>query len=68
MKLEIPRRIAKEINIKFHVSSSSGGRIIQYGRTDRQTNMTKLLAAFRNFAKAPKNITFILDETRNLHS
>ena len=25
------------------------------GPTDRQTNMTKLTVAFRNFAKAPKN-------------
>jgi len=25
------------------------------GQTDRQTDMTKLLVAFRNFAKAPKN-------------
>jgi hypothetical protein len=25
------------------------------GRTDRQTDMTKLVAAFRSFAKAPKN-------------
>ena len=24
------------------------------GRTDRQTDMTKLVVAFRNFAKAPK--------------
>jgi len=25
-------------------------------RTDGQTNMTKLIVAFRNFAKAPKNL------------
>jgi hypothetical protein len=25
------------------------------GRTDRETAMTKLIAAFRNFANAPKN-------------
>jgi len=25
------------------------------GRTDGQTDMTKLIVAFRNFAKAPKN-------------
>ena len=25
-------------------------------RTDRQTNMTKLMVAFRNFANAPKNV------------
>ena len=27
--------------------------------TDVQTSMTKLVVAFRNFAKAPKNDTFI---------
>jgi hypothetical protein len=28
------------------------------GRTDWQTDMTKLIVAFRNFANAPKNTTF----------
>jgi hypothetical protein len=28
-------------------------------RTDRQTEMTKLIFAFRNFAKAPKNLYFL---------
>jgi hypothetical protein len=27
------------------------------GRTDRRTDMTKLIVAFRNFASAPKNAT-----------
>jgi hypothetical protein len=26
------------------------------GRTDRQTDMTKLIVAFRNFVNAPKNV------------
>jgi hypothetical protein len=26
------------------------------GRTDEQTDMTKLIVAFRNFANAPKNL------------
>jgi len=34
-----------------------GGAVVPYGRTDvwtdRQTHMTKLIVAFRNFAKAP---------------
>jgi hypothetical protein len=39
------------------------------GRTDRQTHMTKLTVAFRNFANAPKNnnalqITFLLCLTK----
>jgi hypothetical protein len=27
------------------------------GRTDRQTDMTKLIVAFRNFVNAPENVT-----------
>jgi hypothetical protein len=33
----------------FHAGGRAGGR------TDRQTDMTKLTDAFRNFAKAPRN-------------
>jgi hypothetical protein len=29
------------------------------GRADRQTDMAKLRVAFRNFAKAPKNVIFL---------
>ena len=37
--------------IKSHENSSSGSQVVACGRTD----MTKLLVAFRNFAKALKN-------------
>jgi len=30
-------------------------RVVPCRRTDEQTDMTKLTAAFRNFANAPKN-------------
>jgi hypothetical protein len=30
------------------------------GRTDTQTDMTKLIVAFRNFANSPKNSTLLL--------
>jgi hypothetical protein len=30
-------------------------------RSDLQTEMTKLIVAFRNFAKAPKKTDFLLD-------
>jgi hypothetical protein len=47
MKLEFSRQIFdKYLNIKFHENPSSGSRVIPFGRTD----MTKLIAAFRNFA------------------
>jgi len=48
-------------NIKFHENTSSGSRSGPSGRTDtqwrphRQTNMRKLIVAFRNFANVPKN-------------
>ena len=35
-------------------------------KTDRQTNMTKLIVAFRNFANAPK-IEKFADNADNIH-
>ena len=35
-------------------------------RTDRQTDMTKLIVAFRNFAKAPKNCPLLVNTTIEL--
>jgi hypothetical protein len=37
--------------MKFNQNPSSGSRVVQCG----QTEMTKLVVAFRNFANAPKN-------------
>jgi len=56
MKLEFSRQIfEKSSNIKFHENLSSGSRVVPCGRTDRRTDMAKLIVAFRNFAKAPRN-------------
>jgi len=40
--------------MKFH-ENSSGSRVVPFGRTDgeRERDMTKLIATFRNFANAP---------------
>jgi hypothetical protein len=38
------------------------------GRTDRQTDVTKLIDAFRNFANVPKNYTLYIDRSENLTS
>ena len=49
---EFSRQIFEEVsNIKFHKNPSSGSRVLLC----RQTKVTKLIVAFRNFAKVPKN-------------
>ena len=51
MNLEFSQQIfEKYSNIKFHENPSSGSRVVPCGQTD----MTKLIVAFRNFANAPK--------------
>ena len=66
MKLKLSRQIfEKSLNIKFHQNPSSGSRDVLCGRigTDGQTDMTKLIVAFRNFANAPKNSGLPLHRT-----
>ena len=41
--------------MKFKGNPYVGNRVVPCGRTDRQTEMTKLIVAFLNFAKAPNN-------------
>jgi len=45
----------KYSNIIFHEYLSIGSRVTPHGRTDGQTDMTKLIVAFRNFVNSPKN-------------
>jgi len=54
MKLELSAQIFRNYsNIKFHENPPVGSRIVPCGRTD----MTDLIAAFRNFANASQNNT-----------
>ena len=63
LKLEFSLQIFKNYSdIKCHEYPFSGSRVVLLGRTDGQTDMTKLIATFRNFANAPKK------ETRWTHS
>jgi len=44
----------KYSNIKFNENPSSDGRVVPCGRTDGQTDITKLIVTCRYFAKVPK--------------
>jgi len=56
IKLEFSRQILEKYsNIKFRENPSSGNRVFLCGQTERQTDMTKLIVAFRNFTNATKN-------------
>ena len=60
MKLDFSRQIfRKSSSIEINQNPSRGSRVIACGETDRQTDrrtdMTKLIVAFRIFANALKN-------------
>ena len=51
MKFEFAQQILEEnSNVTFYKNPSSGSRVVPCGQTD----MTKLIVAFRNVANAPK--------------
>jgi len=59
MKLKFSQQTSeKSSNIKFHENPSSESRVVPCGRTDglteRGTDVTNLIVAFRKFANAPK--------------
>jgi hypothetical protein len=55
IKLEFSRQILEKYsNIKFHENPSNGSSFVPCWRTDRQTDMVKLIVVFRNFTKASK--------------
>jgi len=63
MKLQFYRQsLEKSSNIKCHEDPSSRSRVVTCerteGQTDLRTDLTKLIVAFRNFAKASKNRYF----------
>ena len=61
VKLEFPRQIFQRYsNVKRHEYPSSGSRIVPCGR---QTDTTKLIIPFRNFANPPKNGTSVSPRT-----
>ena len=59
MKPELSKQIFEKFsNTKFHENPSGGSPVVPcgrtVGRTDGQTDMTKLIDAFRKFANASK--------------
>jgi len=52
MKHELSRQfLTKYTNNKFNENPSSEGRVVACGQTDRRTDMTKRIVAFRNFCQ-----------------
>ena len=47
--------LEKYTNVNFHENLSSESRVIPYGQTDGQTDVTKVTVAFLNSANAPKD-------------
>jgi len=45
--------LEKCTNIKFYENPSSGSRVVPCGMADRDTDMTKLIVAFRNVSQSP---------------
>jgi len=61
MELKSSRHIFKKYpNIKFLKNPFGGSGVVPCGQTDRQTDMTKIVDAFRNFPNAPNNSVFYL--------
>jgi len=58
MELDISRQFFEGYsNVKLHENPSSGSRVVNaVRRQDRQTDMTKLIVVFCNFANAPKEM------------
>jgi len=60
MKLEFSWQIfEKYSNIEFRGNRSSGSRVVPCGRTDRRTEMTKIVVNFISFAKASKKYSLV---------
>jgi hypothetical protein len=66
MKLEFLVRFSKNSQILIFMKMISVGA--EMFRADGGTEMTKLITASRNFAKAPKNSWFLYLELASIHS
>ena len=68
MKLEFSRQIVEKVsNTKYHEIPSSSGPVLPCGRTDKHTDMTKLILPFCNFVNVPKNVAPTAQKTRPIN-
>ena len=68
MNLEFSRQIFEKFsNIKFNENRPTGNPVVPFGLKDGQPDMTKLTAAFQNFAKAPKIIGVLRGKIREVN-
>ena len=60
--MNFPQQIKKKIaSMKFHEIRPPGTELFQAdARADGQTDMTKIIVAFRNLSNAPKNRGIVL--------
>jgi hypothetical protein len=62
IKLEFSHKnFEKYSNITFHENPFVGSRVVIFGLTDRQTDMTTLIISFRNFANGPEKSYMIAE-------
>ena len=54
MILEFSGQNLENSNMKFNENPCNESRVVPCGRTDRRTDMTKLIVAFRNVANVSK--------------
>jgi hypothetical protein len=52
---KVPVILVSLMKLEFSIYISEKHSMKTDGRRDRQTDMTKIIVAFRNFANAPKN-------------
>jgi hypothetical protein len=64
----VPYRFSKNTHTPIFMNIRPVGAEVFHadGRTDRQTDMTKLIAAFHNFANATKSTEMLLCSRKNL--
>jgi hypothetical protein len=56
----------KKPHIKFQENPSSRSQVVPYGKTEGQTDMTKLIVVFNNYAIALKKVLFTQAKTADI--